>query len=197
MIPSPAHQATGRQRGDGSLPSGNNKSRKVVGIKIRIVHHQEPNHAAVSPRLLGPKSLALQDSAYPLAKMPRPTSRPMVEKIQPMGLLGRWEATMAPTTAKISSMAKVRITSSAPKFRTLRSVRPAVRDKVYPPTKRITEITTSDQASRVAVRVLIPPTLRSWSIVPFVTTPLYSTTVSPALRQPLRGRGRTNFLERR
>src|SRR5215207_11135079 len=135
MRPSTAHQATGRQRGEGSLPSGNNSSRKVVGINIRSVHHQEANHAAVSPKLLGPKSLVPQNSAYPLAKVPKPTSRPMVQKIQPMGLRGRWEATMAPTIAKVSSMAKVRIASSAPKFRTFRSVSLAVRDNANPPTK--------------------------------------------------------------
>src|SRR5215211_6191062 len=43
------------------------------------------------------------------------------------------------------------------------------------------------QASQEAIRMLIPPSLPCpCSLVPSVTTPLYSTTVSPALRQPLR-----------
>src|SRR5215204_2401274 len=43
---------------------------------------------------------------------------------------------------------------------------------------------------------LISPTPRPSSLVPSVTTPLYSTTVSRALRQPLRSRrSRTNFGE--
>src|SRR5215213_1866391 len=51
------------------------------------------------------------------------------------------------------------------------------------------ESTHNAQASRAAVRVLIPPTPRSWSLAPSVTTPLYNTTVSQALRQTLRGKG--------
>src|SRR5215207_156882 len=46
----------------------------------------------------------------------------------------------------------------------------------------------SDQASQEAARRLIPPLLRSCSLAPSLTTPLYSTTVSQALRQPLRAR---------
>ena len=43
---------------------------------------------------------------------------------------------------------------------------------------------------------LISPTPRPCSLVPSVTTPFYSTTVSRALRQPLRSRrSRTNFGE--
>src|SRR5215213_11576053 len=45
----------------------------------------------------------------------------------------------------------------------------------------------SDQASQVVARRLIPPTPRSRSFVPVVTTPLYSTTVSRTLRLTLRG----------
>src|SRR5215210_6216500 len=44
----------------------------------------------------------------------------------------------------------------------------------------------SDQANQVAVRGLITLTPRPCSLAPSVTTPLYSTTVSQALRQPLR-----------
>src|SRR5215203_3037429 len=52
------------------------------------------------------------------------------------------------------------------------------------------------QASQEAIRVLIPPSLPCpCSLVPDVTTPLYSTIVSQALRQPLRGHAVANFRE--
>ena len=63
-----------------------------------------------------------------------------------------------------------------------------------PPTISATESPTSDQASQEAVR--IPPTTCPCSLTSSVTTPLYSTTVSQALRQPLRTRrSRANFGE--
>src|SRR5215211_978832 len=46
--------------------------------------------------------------------------------------------------------------------------------------------THSDQASRVAVRALIPPTPRSCSLALSVTVPLYRASVAYTLRQPLR-----------
>jgi hypothetical protein len=39
-----------------------------------------------------------------------------------------------------------------------------------------------DQANQAAVRVLIPPTPRPCSLAPSVTTSVYSTTLSEALR---------------
>src|SRR5215217_3457647 len=64
-------------------------------------------------------------------------------------------------------------------------------------TRSATHATHSDHASLVAARVLNPPTPGLCFLVPSVTTPHYSTTVSQALRQSLRGpycglrRGRT------
>src|SRR5918999_1531743 len=55
------------------------------------------------------------------------------------------------------------------------------------------EVAHMDQANNAAVRRLIPPTPRCCSLAPSVTTSLYSTTVSKALRQPLRA----SFSERR
>jgi hypothetical protein len=54
MSPIAAHQVTGRQRGEGSRPSGNNSNRKLVGRYTRMVHDHEANQAAVSARLHGP-----------------------------------------------------------------------------------------------------------------------------------------------
>src|SRR5215218_90291 len=45
----------------------------------------------------------------------------------------------------------------------------------------------TDQASHAAVRRFTPPTSRPCSLAPSVTTPLYSTSVSQALRHTLRG----------
>src|ERR671911_1286965 len=47
----------------------------------------------------------------------------------------------------------------------------------------------ADHASHAALRPLIVPPARPCSLVPSLTTPLYSTTVSQALRQTLRGKG--------
>jgi hypothetical protein len=63
MSPSAAHQATGRQRGEGSRPSGNNSNKKLVGTNTRSVHDHDENHAAVSPRAPIPNPLASQNSA--------------------------------------------------------------------------------------------------------------------------------------
>src|SRR5215210_6568217 len=49
------------------------------------------------------------------------------------------------------------------------------------------ESAASDQTSREATRELNPPILRSCSASPFIPTPLYSTVVCRALRQPFRG----------
>ena len=54
-------------------------------------------------------------------------------------------------------------------------------------TNMISERVASDQASHAAARMLIPPIPRPCSLVPSVTRPLYSTTVSRALRRLLRG----------
>src|ERR671914_2661518 len=103
MSPSAAHQATGRQRGEGSRPSGNNKSRKVVGTYTRSVHDHEENHAAVSPRAPIPNPPASRNSAYSPAKELRPIVTPTPQKSQPMALRGWREAAMAPTTEKASA----------------------------------------------------------------------------------------------
>src|SRR5919112_3988404 len=68
-------------------------------------------------------------------------------------------------------------TSGWEKFKTRRRRLSAVNAK---------EVAHMDQANNSAVRRLIPPTPRSRWLAPSVTTPLYSTTVSKALRQTLR-----------
>jgi hypothetical protein len=114
-----------------------------------------------------------------------------------MVLRGCREATMAPTTEKVSTMAKERTTVSASPtlpYGSPGGVDPLARASAIPPPRSATESTTSDQASQAAERVLVPPTPRPCcSLNPSVTTLLYSSIVFKALRQPLRG----SFYERR
>src|SRR5215217_7504980 len=51
-----------------------------------------------------------------------------------------------------------------------------------------TQATHSDQASRAAARGLNPPPPWPWFLVPSVTTPLYTTTISLASEKPLGAR---------
>jgi hypothetical protein len=60
-------------------------------------------------------------------------------------------------------------------------------------TDMATERPASDQASQAAARVLIPPLLPSWRFDPSVTTPLYSATVSKALRSSFSEQSRTKL----
>src|SRR5829696_8309014 len=122
----------------------------------------------------------------------RLTTSPLLQKIQPMALRGWREAMMAPTTENVSSVTRLTITLKGSASLSYVSCAPkglAIRANEIPPASRATASPTSDHASHEAVRVLIPPTPRSRSFVPCVTTPLYNSTVSKALRQPLRGRG--------
>src|SRR5215207_3502659 len=106
-----------------------------------------------------------------------------------MVLRGWREATIAPTTEKVSTMAEVRTKElAAPTlpYGSSRAVDRTIRANATPPIRSATESAHSDQASQEAARVLIPPIPRSCSLVLSVTTLLYSATVSQALRQTLR-----------
>ena len=78
----------------------------------------------------------------------------------------------------------LRVTKRKPEEHPLHGPQLAVRDKVYPPTKRIAESTTSAQASQEPERALISPTRRLCFLVPSVTTPLYLKLVSRTVRPP-------------
>jgi hypothetical protein len=106
MSPIAAHQATGRQRDEGSRPSGNNSNKKLVGTYTRMLHDHEANHAAVWARLPGAGSPERRYSAYPPARLLMPITRPTPQKIQPMALRGWREAMMAPTTEKVKTVAR-------------------------------------------------------------------------------------------
>src|SRR5215217_1949269 len=114
--------------------------------------------------------------------------RPSVSKIQPMGLRGRLEAIKTPTTANAKKSTwpnrptKVRLTlqllGTCADWASIYSEMLAK--------NKATDRAASDHASQEVVRVLIPPIPRPCSLTPSVTTLLYSTTVSRALRQTLR-----------
>jgi hypothetical protein len=108
-----------------------------------------------------------------------------------MVLRGWREAMMAPTTEKVSSVTRLATTllspDSPPNGRS-ETVELAARDNANPPTSSAMDSAASDQASKAARRSILP-TPRSRTIAPSVTThPIYSTTVSQALRQALRAR---------
>src|SRR5215208_5965118 len=111
-----------------------------------------------------------------------------------MGFSGRREATTAPTVVNVkASKARRTIVARLGKIRA-----EALKNPSTPPPKAANgkEIAHIDHAIHVAVRTFILPTLRPCAFVPSVTTPLYSTTVSKALRQPLRRRrSSANFRE--
>src|ERR671927_640275 len=113
-------------------------------------------------------------------------NKPSARQIQPMGFSGRLEAIRAPTTGKARKGSKKR----------KMLVRPPVPQELGGCTDRVIKYNTtvatnitaesapSDHASQVAVRRLISPTppRTCCSLALSVTTPLYSTSVSQALR---------------
>src|SRR5215203_2429462 len=112
--------------------------------------------------------------------------KPTARQIQPMGLSGRLEAIRAPTKGKARKGSKKMSTA----------LRPPVPQELGGCTDRVTKnnmtaatnITTesapSDHASQVeGLRLISPTPPRPYCpLAPSVTTPLYSTTVSQALR---------------
>src|SRR5215210_3402376 len=114
---------------------------------------------------------------------------PSARQIQPIGFRGRLEATRAPTMGKARKSTKVTASPMMPMMVELSGNRadPARKSSTTTATNMATHRPANDHASKEAARVPIPPLLRSRPFVPSVTTPLYSTTVSQTLRQPLRG----------
>src|SRR5215207_3040323 len=116
---------------------------------------------------------------------------PTARHIQPMGLLGRLEAIRAPTRGKARKGNRKMSTTLRPPVPQLAG---GCTDRVRKYNTTVaTNITSErapdDQASRAAVRRLIPPTSLPCSLAPSVTTPLYTPSVPQALRQTLRGKG--------
>src|SRR5918998_3661708 len=100
-----------------------------------------------------------------------------------MGFSGRCEAIKAPITEN-DTVQVGRTANEGPSQakKITPRVRPLRRARIRLATASATHTTHSDHASTVAPWVLLPPTTRSCSLASSVTTTLYSTTVSQALR---------------
>src|SRR5215208_6634502 len=120
--------------------------------------------------------------AYREVKVLVLTATPERHNSQPTGFSGRQDATMAPTVTSITTSAfpRQKVGMGAVGYRRFRTRRTRLSDV------SVTEIVHSDQATQAAARRLIPPTPRCRCVASTVTTPLYRTTVSQALRQTLR-----------
>src|SRR5919199_3080301 len=114
---------------------------------------------------------------------------PPARHIQPMGLEGRLEAMRAPTKGKArkgNRKIKTRLRPPVPKE--LGGCTDRVRKyNTTVVTNMATHRAASDHASQETAWVLLPLTSRLCFLAPSVTTLLYSTTVSKALRKPLGG----------
>jgi hypothetical protein len=93
-------QASGRQRREGSLPSGNNNTRKMMEIGNEFCASMA-SHAAKAPPGRGRLSEASATFAYCPKKVSIPPSTPVARKIQPITLPGRREEIRAPSVAKV------------------------------------------------------------------------------------------------
>src|SRR5918997_3703261 len=105
-----------------------------------------------------------------------------------MGFSGRCEAMRAPTTENDTAMMAMWAIGGPPRARKISSrVLPLRRVRIRLAAASATLIRHSDPASHAVTRALILATPRSCTLAPSVTTLLYSTTVSQALRKASRG----------
>src|SRR5215211_2001066 len=112
--------------------------------------------------------------------------RPSARMIQPIGLRGRLEAIRAPTSGKTR---KGTPPMNLPTERSTSQLPGTCADRVRTNSGKVaTHITTqrpaSDHDNQKTTRAPSPP--RPSSLADSITTPLYSTTVSQTLREPLR-----------
>src|SRR5215218_5570166 len=102
--------------------------------------------------------------------------RPAVRQIQPTGFLGRLEAIRAPTRGKARKGTNTNRPPTVPQVLEGRVSGASDKDNrvsATPATNIVRESPASDQASQEEARNLIPPTPRSCSASPSLTTPLY------------------------
>src|SRR5215203_4883626 len=126
---------------------------------------------------------------YPPLMMLSIQKSPTAKQIQPMGLWGRLEAIRAPTGGKARKGTNTNRSPTVPQVLEGRVSGAPDKDKrvsTTPATNIVRESPASAQASQEAARDLIPPTPRSCSASPSLTTPLYRRTVSRTLRLALR-----------
>src|ERR671912_139038 len=168
--------ATRRQRDESSRPWGNNKklnmSKPSAGCQRCIA-----KEAIKSPAGSEPGFLSNAYVAYWLPVNLMAAAAPKAMKSQPTGLYGLREATIAPTVAKGTAVERTRGTRATSLTGQSRNPRATI----------ATTMVHKGHASQAARRLLLPAPRRPCPLAPSVTTPLYSTTVSQALRQTLRG----------
>src|SRR5215212_5513328 len=130
--------------------------------------------------------------------------RPASKQIQPIGFSGRLEAIRAPTKVKVRKGARInRLPMAPPEPQSLEGwAAGAVTYKekmlsMAPAKNMAPENPASAQASQEEARVFALPTSGSRRCVSSVTTPLYRTLVSQALRNAVRESIRTNIRELR
>src|SRR5215217_7206077 len=111
---------------------------------------------------------------------------PAVRQIQPTRLRGRLEAVRAPTTGNARKVTKISRSPALLQSPVPSRVGRGSTESTVVATAMARQSPASDQASHVQARAyaLAPPRFRL--LVPSATLLLYSTTVSRALRQPLR-----------
>jgi hypothetical protein len=112
-----------------------------------------------------------------------------VRQSQPIGFLGCLEAIKAPTSGKTKNRLP---RNSLPTLRSAPQPRGTCADRASKQSRTLAPYMAplrpaSDHASHAEVLVLTLAPPRPCSLLPTVTTPLYKTTVSQALRQTLRG----------
>src|SRR5918993_1633144 len=122
----------------------------------------------------------------------------MPQKIQPMGLVGSHEAISAPTAGYASDSTPVSTAKPGSYLNppTSRGNSSVVKSSTRVSVMSTTHTANTNHANQAEARWLIGLTPRPCFLAPSVTTALYSTTVSQALRQTLRSRrSRVNFRE--
>src|SRR5829696_5086643 len=101
----PASHPKGRQRDEGSLPSGNSKARNTKRPMCETHSHEEIQAKAFPPGSMAGTDLGSASKvtmAYSETKRRIPAITPMEQKIQPIGFRGgRRGVIMAPTVEKL------------------------------------------------------------------------------------------------
>src|SRR5215208_1245774 len=189
-------QSTALQRCEGSRPSGKSSKSRANIVKMMGPLRNASSQAAVSP---SGSELGLLSKAY-MAYCPLAAEdvrkRPRAQKIQPIMFLGCREITRAPIVVNNTKTSKPQTSRGSGGWATPVGVGEFRNLNNAHTLTNVSERAHSDQASQTVGRRLLPTTPSSRSLVPSATTPLYSTTVSQALRQTLRStRSRTNFRE--
>src|ERR687894_1042229 len=161
-----APHKTGRQRGEGSLPVGNSRSKNTTMKNHPIPRAHPPNHAAHAPAGSVPGAVISAYTPYSSASSPTIQIKAPEQKSRPIGFSGRRDATSAPTVenAKISSernaaFRKEEVGSLSEAISSVSATASTVNAHI-------------DHASQVAARALISLTrCLCCSLAPCVTTP--------------------------